>query len=139
MAGSTDLRKLIASLSPTLRSGEYVFVTLPNASYGDGAELQPIAAFAESEGLTLVISKNSADHAGHSYEGSFRLVTLQVHSDLNAVGLTAAVADALSKRGISANVVAAYFHDHVFVPSSRADEALQTLRELMLSDGAVDG
>jgi len=58
------------------------------------------------------------------------MITLQIHSSLSAVGLTAAVSKILADEGISANIVAAYFHDHVFVPSHRADEALLALQQV---------
>ena len=135
MSGITDLQTLLAALRPTLVPGDFVFVTRPNSTYGDGAELKPIAAFLESEGLTLVIPKELAENAGQQCSGDFRLITLQVHSDLYAVGLTTTVADTLSRRGISANVIAAYHHDHVFVPSSRADDALDALNELTSAAG----
>ena len=130
MTGITDLETLLANLKPTLVPGEFVFITLPLAKYGDGAELSPIAAFEENEGLTLILRKESADAADKHYAGAFRLITLQVHSSLAAVGLTAAVAEALSKRAISTNVVAAFHHDHLFVPSSRAKDAIETLTAL---------
>lgn len=130
MSGLTDLQTLLAGLKPNLVPGDYVFVTLPEAKFGDGAELEPIAAFTETEGMTLVIPKALAGKSGQQSSGEFRMITLQVHSALDAVGLTAAVADALTKRGISANIIAAYYHDHVFVPSSRADDALDALKAL---------
>lgn len=133
MSGITNLQTLLANLKPTLASGEFVFITRPKAKYGDGADLKPIAAFEESEGLTLIIPKDRADEAGIRYDEVFRMITLQVHSDLCAVGLTAAMADVLAKRGISANVVAAFYHDHIFIPSSQAERAMKALNELMSS------
>jgi hypothetical protein len=125
-----DLDELLASLKPTLHEGDFAFVTLPETSYGARAELLPIAAFAEAEGLTLIVPLRSAQHAGLSFDGVFRMITLNVHSSLAAVGLTAAVAEVLARRGISANVVAAFYHDHIFVPAERAEEALGALAEL---------
>lgn len=63
------------------------------------------------------------------FEGSFRQITLTVHSSLEAVGLTAAVSTKLASKGISANVIAAYYHDHIFVQSSKADAGLLALQE----------
>lgn len=130
MSGITDLATLLASLRPVLARGEFVFVSRPLASYGDGVELNPIAAFVEKEGLTLVVQKDRADAVGEQYHGVFRLITLQVHSSLDAVGLTAAVAAAFSEQGISVNVVAAFYHDHLFVPASRAHDAMKVLAGL---------
>lgn len=117
-------------MEPVLREGEFVFVTFPDSVYGAHAELNPIAAFAEDEGLTLIVPREHADAAGRDYDGVFRMVTLNVHSSLAAVGLTAAAAEILASRGISTNVVAAFYHDHVFVPVERADEALLALKRL---------
>lgn len=134
MNGISDLSRLLASLSPALSPETYVFLTRPAAVYGDGAELEPIASFVEREGLTLIVPKDRADRAGESYAGEFGLISLGVHSDLEAVGLTAAIASALSERGISANVIAGFYHDHLFVPVSRTGEAMTILRQLAESD-----
>ncbi|MGS0741733.1 ACT domain-containing protein [Glaciimonas sp. GG7] len=130
MTAITDLDTLLASMSPSASPGLFVFVTVPHASYGAYAALAPIGSFQEKEGLTLILDKKTADEAKLAYEGTFTMITLNVHSSLAAVGLTAAVATALTKSGISANVIAAYFHDHVFVPSARADDALAALTGL---------
>ena len=130
MGGETDLTTLLASLRPTLGEPEYVFCTLTGAPYGAYAELQPFAAIQEEEGLTLVLEKRHAEASSLDYEGTFRCITLKVYSSLEAVGLTRAVSAALAERGIPANLLAGYHHDHVLVPSSRAEEALKLLREL---------
>lgn len=130
MSGIVALGDLLASMAPVLQEGEFAFVTFPGSSYGAHAELSPIAAFAEDEGLTLIVPCQRACDAGLDFDGAFRRITLTVHSSLEAVGLTAAVAEALTRRGISANVVAAFYHDHVFVPAKRADEALLALEAL---------
>lgn len=131
MAGETDLSKMLASLAPQLRDEEYVFCTMPNGRYGDYPELEPIASFMEAEGLTLVIPKHRADEHGIPYEAVFKCITLSVHSSLEAVGLTAVVASKLTEKGISANVIAAFYHDHVFVQAHRAEAALAALNELV--------
>jgi hypothetical protein len=128
--GERNLDALLASLEPVLHDGEFAFVTFPETAYGAHAELHPVAAFAEAEGLTLVIPRHQAEAVGLRFEGVFSMITLNVHSSLAAVGLTAAVADALTKRGISANVIAAFHHDHVFVPVERGQEALEALEAL---------
>lgn len=133
MSGERDLQILLRSMAPTLRMERFVFVSIANAEYGDYAELKPLAAFREQEGLTLVLEHAIANQIGLSEQAVFRCITLSVHSSLNAVGLTAAVAAALSAHGISANVVAAYFHDHVFVPEQHADKAIEVLTALSRS------
>jgi hypothetical protein len=130
MQGETNLNKLLATLSPELIAGDFVFCSFDNAQYGDYSDLAPIAAVTESEGLTLVIPRTKADEQGLKYESVFRCITLKVHSSLDAVGLTAAFSGILAEQGISANVVAGYFHDHVFVPHERADEAIAAINEL---------
>lgn len=130
MAGEAHLETLIASLEPHLNRGAYVFCTVPDASYGDHAGLAPIASVVEAEGLSLVLKRERAEEAGLAYQGVFGLITLQVHSSLEAVGLTATVASRLADLGISANVVAGYYHDHLLVPHHRAEEAVDALREM---------
>lgn len=127
--GETDLNKLLSSLAPVLRAGGYVFCSVP-ASVSPDLSAAPLATFDEEEGTTLVLEQSAADAAGLDYGPVLRCITLQVHSSLEAVGLTAAVAGALADAGISANVIAAYHHDHVFVPAERAEEALRILGSL---------
>lgn len=130
MGGEMDLQVMLRTLQPALDPETYVFCTVPGAAYGDLAQTEPLASFAEGEGLTLVMTQAGADGAGLAYEGTFRRVTLSVHSSLQAVGLTAAVATALAAHGVSANVIAAYHHDHVFVPAHQADLAMARLQAL---------
>ena len=130
MAGETDLNRLLNSLSPCVLDGDFVFCTVQHASYGEYSEWSPLASFREDQGLTLVVSKENADKAGLDYECIFKCITLKVHSSLEAVGLTSAVSGALSDKGISANVIAAYHHDHIFVPAGQEEAALSALRLL---------
>ena len=128
MAGILEIDTLLKSMSPAIQNGEFVFCTVDGriASY---VQLNPLATFVEAEGLTMIVSVEAADKAQLSYEGKFKQITLTVHSSLEAVGLTAAVANKLTEKGISANVVAAYYHDHIFVQSEKAEEALLALQE----------
>ena len=130
MTGETDLDTLLSSLAPQLLSGEYVYCTLANSRYGDYAELEPLACFAEAEGLTLVLPRQRAETAGLYYETVYRCIALGVHSSLDSVGLTAAVAEQLARHGISANVIAAYYHDHIFVPFDRVEQAMTALESI---------
>ncbi len=130
MSGETDLQRLLQSMAPRLIDGEFVFCSFPGGRYGDHAALEPFAACIETEGLTLVLPRARADAKGLEYNGVFRGITLGVHSSLDAVGLTAAVATALTGHSISANVIAGYYHDHIFVQSASADEAITILRQL---------
>ena len=115
MSGETNLDKLLATISPSLMDGEFVFLSFANAGYGDYANLDPVASIIEAEGLTLVVRKSQADRHALEYQSSFKGITLGVHSSLDAVGLTAAFSVKLTEQGISANVIAGYFHDHIFV------------------------
>ena len=129
MTGERNLEKLLASMSPDLVDGEYVFCTFQNAKYGDYLDLEPTATVKESEGLTLIISKHKADENRINYESSFKRITLKIHSSLDAVGLTAAFSNKLTEHGISANVIAGYYHDHIYVQSEFADKAMKALNE----------
>lgn len=128
--GSTEIRELLKHMKPELLSDEYVFLSFQSSTYGDHAELKPIAAFLEQEGLTLVVPRANADQNQHSYSSVFRCITLQIHSSLEAVGLTAAFATQLTRSGISANVIAGYYHDHIFVGAEDAHAAMAALQEL---------
>lgn len=130
MRGETDLTTLISQMRPMLDPQPYVFCTFASKTVLDLAHYDAIGLFAETEGLTAILPVERARELGLAEAEWFRRITLAVHSSLDAVGLTAAVSGALSEHGISANVVAAFFHDHVFVPEERAEDALQVLRSL---------
>ncbi|MGK0272230.1 MAG: hypothetical protein ACI88H_002896 [Cocleimonas sp.] len=128
MSGIMEIDELLNTMSPAIQSGEYVFCNV-SRKLTEFVHLNPLATFIESEGLTLILSVKDADEAEIAYEGKYKQITLTVHSSLEAVGLTAAVANKLTDKGISANVVAAYYHDHIFVQSEKAEEALLALQE----------
>jgi uncharacterized protein len=110
--GETGLDVLLASMSPELHDGSYVFVV----DEGHGGREEAVVVVTEIEGTTLVLRRERADELGLTYGFVASWITLRVHSALDAVGLTAAFSAALTDDGISANVVAGYFHDHLFVP-----------------------
>lgn len=128
MSGETDLEKLIRNMEPELHSGEYVFCTIDASDVPSG--LNPIGTFREREGLTMILPREGADQGGLSYSFVAGWITLNVHSALDAVGLTAVVSRALTRAGISCNVIAAYYHDHIFVPVDDARRALEVLERL---------
>lgn len=130
MSGITDLTDMLSRLSPIVLPDRYVFCTVPGAIYGDYAEAHPIASFQEQEGLTLVLTQAHADALNWDYDGLFGCISLQVHSSLTSVGLTAAVAAKLAASEISVNMIAGYYHDHLFVPKDQAGEALDLLESL---------
>ena len=133
MTAITDLDVLLKSMSPELIEGNYVFCTVDGA-LTDYVQLNPISTFREKEGLTLVLEENVATRALLDFDGIFSLITLSVHSSLEAVGLTAAFATKLGSYGISANVIAGYYHDHIFVQKEKEDEAMSALREFSKAD-----
>lgn len=127
MTGESNLETLIASMHPVLRDGTFVFVSV------DPAEARTIPAEAmvtEAEGATLVLRQEDADARGLAYEYVASWITLEVHSSLAAVGLTAAFSAALGDAGISCNVLAGYHHDHLLVAAADAQRALQALQDL---------
>lgn len=128
MAGETALATLLRSMSPHLNEGEYVFCTLPDNCIPAGCEV--IGSFREQEGLTLILECQHAEQAGLAFEYVAAWITLNVHSALEAVGLTAAFATALGKAGISCNVIAGFYHDHLFVGRADAERAMDVLRQL---------
>ena len=130
MAGEKSLEKLLKNISPELIDGEFVFCTFQGSKYGDHLDLDPIASISEPEGLTLVIPKAIADNRRIDYESVFKGITLRVHSSLDAVGLTTAFSRKLTGHGLSANVIAGYYHDHIFVQSEYAEKAIDALKEL---------
>jgi len=135
MSGETNLSKLLSSMKPSLSDERFVFITA-TASMNNLARLEPWALISEDEGKTLIIDKGKADSNNLPYQGVFKRITLTVHSSLEAVGLTAAVSTKLADHGISANVVAAFFHDHIFIPEGKAGQAMEALEELVQENTA---
>ena len=130
----SDLRELLSSMRPELHDGEFEFCTLPaGRAIPDG--LHPVVTVAEVEGTTVIVPV--ADAIAGGYAETFRCawITLTVNSALTAVGLTAAVATALTSDGIACNVVAGYHHDHLFVPTASARAAVAALEALAHTSG----
>lgn len=128
MPGEKDLVQLLKAMQPSLNEGEYAFCTVANLA--DIPTDQIISFFKETEGFTIILARSVADRWGLNYSFIAAWITLTVHSALDAVGLTAAFANALSAAGISCNVVAAYYHDHIFVDKKDATRAMEVLRAL---------
>jgi hypothetical protein len=124
----SDLAELLRSLRPTLHPGVWVFSTLPAGA--NPRDFECIASFREAEGVSVILSEEAATHAGLPVLFRAAWIALDVHSDLYAVGLTAAVSTALTDAGISCNVVAAARHDHLFVPVEQAQAAMDRLLKL---------
>lgn len=133
MTGERDLRTLLSGMRPELNAGRYVFTTVPDGAAPTG--VAPVVTVTEREGLTLVLPEAEAVAVGLTYDYVAAWITLRVHSALDAVGLTAAVALALTDAGVSCNVVAGYHHDHLFVPYGRGTEAVAVLQALAAESG----
>lgn len=125
---SDDLNVLLKGLNPVLHDGVYAYSVV--AHDADLSAIPALATFREPEGLTVILAESDAVKANLPIHFRAAWITLTVHSDLRAVGLTAAVSRALSDAGISCNVIAAAHHDHLFVPLDARDEAMRQLRAL---------
>lgn len=126
MSGEKDLAKLLAAIEPKIQEGDYVFCSVADVSRIDMADV--VLYFREEEGITVILKKEMADQLQFTYEFVAAWITLTVHSSLEAVGLTAAFSKALADADISCNVVAAYFHDHIFVNKADAQRAVEVMR-----------
>ena len=127
MPGERNLATLLQNMKPEMHEGVFVFCSIS----GDEkipATLVPVHIFREREGTTFVVRREEAESAGLTYQWASRLITLTVHSSLEVVGFLAAITGRLAEAGISVNAVSAFYHDHLFVPEHRADEALQLLK-----------
>lgn len=131
----SDLATLLASMEPELHGGTYAYCVAPPGT--DWRGLSPVVTVAESEGVTLVLPEAQAEQAGFPVLFRAAWITLTVHSDLQAVGLTAAVALALGRVGVSCNAVAGACHDHLFVPVDQADAAMAALGRLQQAARSV--
>lgn len=127
-SGETNLQRLLKEMSPQLNEGQFVFVSVKDAIILDKCTC--LMKFAEPEGTTIITSKNEADTLNLSYESVFAWITLKIHSSLDAVGLTAAFSNVLANNNISCNVVAGYYHDHIFVNYHDKDQAIEILGQL---------
>jgi len=128
MAGETNIQELIKRMTPKLNSGDYVFCTVENINSINRTDT--ICEFKEAEGVTVVIERNKADALKLNYEYVASWITLQIHSSLEAVGLTALFASELTRHEISCNVIAGYYHDHIFVAKKDANKAIIALNDL---------
>ena len=128
MKGESNLALLIRGMRPKLNEGEYVFASLLDINAID--RQSTLFEFKEKEGVTIVVERSKADELNLKYEFVASWITLMVHSALEAVGLTAAFAQALTKHNISCNVVAGYYHDHIFVDVKDAKKAIGVLELL---------
>lgn len=128
MSGEKNLALLCQNMAPTLHPGVFVYCCVPH----DGLPLPiaPVFSFREVEGVTVVFEKEKADELKLEYQREFAMITLAVHSALDAVGFIAAFSNELAQRDISCNVVSAFYHDHLFVPIGQRDQAIKILEAM---------
>jgi hypothetical protein len=129
VTGETNLDRLLCGMTPRLQDGVFVFVSLPA-----GADLPPgvnaVMIFRETEGTTLILEEGEAVRAGIEASFRSRMITLEIHSSLDAVGFLAAITAELAAAGMGVNPVSAFYHDHLFVPVDRAEEAVRILERM---------
>ena len=126
--GELNLAKLIRNMEPELHEGTYVFASVSNIE--SIPRTMTICEVKEKEGVTVVVSKEDAEQLGLPIDFIASWITLNIHSSLEAIGLTAAFATALGHNHISCNVIAGYYHDHIFVDQKDADKAMKVLWEM---------
>jgi len=128
MEGELNLSTILENLNPVLNDGKYVFTKVDSLDHIPFSKI--LFLFKEKEGITLVLEKRFAEELNLSFSYIASWITLEVHSSLAAVGLTAAFSQALGNANISCNVVAAYLHDHIFVDEKDALKAMNVLLKL---------
>ncbi|OBT70242.1 hypothetical protein VE03_00227 [Pseudogymnoascus sp. 23342-1-I1] len=128
--GETSLPTLLTTMTFTLSPTTYVYLTTPLPLEPLLPLLRPILTFHESEGTTLITTLDLATEHGYAHTYACRMITLEIHSSLAAVGFMAVISKGLAERGVSANVVSAFFHDHLFVPVGKEGVAMEVLGEL---------
>jgi hypothetical protein len=137
MAGERDLKTMLRHMAPQLQPGVFVYCCFPDFCLPAG--INPICTFRETEGLTAIVERSQADRADVPHVFEARQITLRVHSSLEGIGFLAAVANVLAKANIPCNAVAAYHHDHLFVPKALADKAIALLLPMTESDSIESG
>jgi hypothetical protein len=129
MPGEGDLKTLLRNMKPEMQDGIFVFCTIPD-DQEILATLKPLLIFREREGTSVIVRREDAERAALPHQFPARQITLTVHSSLEATGFLAAIASRLAEAGISVNAVSAFYHDHLFVPQHRAEEALRLLHDM---------
>jgi len=127
MSGELNLSTLLASMSPELIPDEYVFVTT-KINDENKVSFPYLMEFHEKEGATFIVKKTIAEQSNFEFSYPCRLITLNIYSSLEAVGFLAEITRALASEKISVNAVSAFYHDHIFVPTEKAERALEILQ-----------
>ncbi len=129
MTGETNLAVLIGGMKPRLHDAVYVFATLPPGQPMPPV-VEPVMVFREAEGRTFILTEEEVRMVGLDATFRCRMITLEIHSALEAVGFLAAITSRLAAAGMGVNPVSAFYHDHLFVPADRAEEAMAVLEEM---------
>lgn len=127
MSGENNLDILLADMRPELRHQPYVFLTSAK-DFDEKIKSGAVMVFLEAEGVTIVVAEEIAQVLKIEYQNTWAMITLTIHSDLNAIGFLAAITKKLADAGISVNAVSAFYHDHLFVPWEKRDNAMNILR-----------
>ena len=130
MAGETDLSTLLTQLTPEIDAQPYGFCSVSQQRFSQLPVRAVKGFYRETEGITIIVDMQDVKIYGLQAEGPFACITCKVHSSLDAVGMTAAMTDALTRADISANIIAGFYHDHIYVPWDKAQRAHQVLLEL---------
>jgi len=128
MVGELNLHALLQTLTAKLVDGVFVFITMPKDKVPKN--IAPRMIFEEAEGTTLIMLLDEAEALGLAYEFPCRMITLDVHSSLEAVGFIAHIATQLAKHDMGVNPVSGFYHDHLFVPDGRENDALKILEQI---------
>jgi len=118
---------MVSKMTPDLRAGAFVFVTTTDPETIATLSVKAVSVFREDEGVSMILPVDLAEQAGFSADQPMHCITLKVYSSLDGVGLTSAVSAALGDHDIPCNMVAAYHHDHVFVPADKSHLAMEVL------------
>ncbi|MBZ8118751.1 ACT domain-containing protein [Roseovarius sp. LXJ103] len=127
MSGGHDLTTLLRGMNPVLDANTFVFATVKGPV---PAGLTPQMVFQEAEGTTLILTQAEAEAAHIPYEFPCRMITLNIHSALEAVGFLARVSIRLAALNMGVNPVAGFYHDHLFIPEARAEAAIDALHQM---------
>lgn len=132
MSGQTNLNDVLKSLDISCDGIEYGFANIKADGFPQSADI--IGTFSEKEGLTIIASVIYLRENNIQFDGPYAKLTIEVHTSLQLVGLTAVLSKQLAENGISANVVAAYYHDHIFVQYEHRQKAIELLYKLKDSE-----
>merc|ERR1711971_57098 len=129
-----DLATLVRAMNPCLMPEVYVFITLQhNDTVPSNLYQSSVSTFNEKEGKTFVLERSLVETLGYQFDYPCRMISLEVHSSLSAVGFLAIILRHLADHGISCNVASGYYHDHLFVQEGEEEQVLSLLQQLAQS------